>query len=809
MSDTNLESWIAKTQKLIKLDYEEELEQNRVQCEKYSLKALEKSGFAIRKLVVTNTRIAFGRQLYQLAVPEEKKEEINLTTFGIGNGDIVIVTTQSETGSKLSGVVLKMGRTNLEVAFDPSLRELEIFDQAEYFNLIKIANDVTYRRLKATVDDMYKYSLKTYLIRMLFDNEPLLEPLTVLPPYEPYLAEEANVNEDDGIVWFNQNLNESQREAISFALHQRHLAVIHGPPGTGKTTTLTEVILQLVTRRQKVFCFAPSNVAVDNIFKQLLNASQALCSRFKLKKPFNFVRLGHPARVDDQLKNYALDQVVMHSDSSVVSDLRAELDQKMKSGGGGWSSRARRGELKELRQQIAQYESKAFKESLKDADVIFATLTSATLNGQLKYLVDGFEGGRDAFMFDVAIVDECAQALEVAAWIPLSHAKKCILAGDHQQLPATVVSQTAQDQGLGISLIERVVHNLYASCPGKVIRMLTIQYRMNHLIMDWPSEFFYQGRLIASESVRDRRLLPSKLGKTSEPLPVIRLIDTIGCDMYELELDDSLSKGNKYEADIVCLYIRSLLDAGIAPTEIGVISPYRLQTSMIEARCRQQYSDSICNNLEINSVDAFQGREKEVIILSLVRSNDQCEIGFLIEQRRLNVAITRARSHLVVIADSGTVTKESKALESFIDYCYTHADIISAADYLVDMEQFDDLKIELKGKTTTASSKEATKNQKKERKNRNYNKKDPIKAKIPLKNVNLETSKTNRLTPEQIRQQLETFMGDNDNFELKLPETLNSFERRMVHEICDEFGLTHESVGEHPNRQLIITKSAN
>ena len=536
---------------------------------------LETSGFAIRTLIITNHRNAFSRILYQFSLPPTKKDEVNLTTFGITNGDIVAVTTQSETGSKLSGVVLKMTRNSMEVAFDPNSKELILFDQAEFFNLIKIANDVTYRRLKATVDDLYKCSMKTYLVNMLFGNEPLQEPLNDLSPYTiPLLGEEPE-DEEDGIVWFNQNLNESQKEAILFSLRQRHLAVIHGPPGTGKTTTLTEVIMQLITRGEKVFCFAPSNVAVDNMFKQLLNASQAMSARFKLKKPFNFVRLGHPARVDDQLKNFALDQVVMNSDSSVVSDLRAELDQKTKggpSGSGGPGRWYHRGELKELRQQIAQYETKAFTESLKEANVVFATLTGATLNGQLKYLRDAISDRSNSFMFDVAIVDECAQSLEAAAWIPLSHAKKCILAGDHKQLPATIISHEAADQGLSISLMERIVHRLYADCPEKVCRMLTIQYRMNHLIMDWPSEFFYEGKLVAGESVKDRRLMPAKKGKEQmEPFPVIRLIDTVGCDMYELELEDSLSKGNKYEADIVCLYIRSLLDSGISPLEIGII----------------------------------------------------------------------------------------------------------------------------------------------------------------------------------------------------------------------------------------------
>lgn len=257
---------------------------------------------------------------------------------------------------------------------------------------------------------------------------------------------------------------------------------------------------------------------------------------------------------------------------------------------------------------------------------------------------------------------------------------------------------------------------------------------------------------------------------------------------------------------------------------------------MIAARCRQQFPDSICNSLEINSVDAFQGREKEVIILSLVRSNDSGNIGFLIEERRLNVAITRARSHLVVVGDSGTVTQESAALKSFMDYCYEHADVITATDYLGEMDKFDELKIEMKGKTKEVNAKEVKsknmkangKNLKKDKKNAKLPKKGPAKGKPPTTagpndeakdgspdcdeaiksdgNAEHEKKRTEERS-KQIRAQLERFLADASETVLKLPEALNSFERRLAHELCAELGgLTHQSVGDHPSRQLIVSK---
>lgn len=234
---------------------------------------------------------------------------------------------------------------------------------------------------------------------------------------------------------------------------------------------------------------------------------------------------------------------------------------------------------------------------------------------------------------------------------------------------------------------------------------------------------------------------------------------------------------------------------------------------MIAARCRQQFADAVCNALEINSVDAFQGREKEVIILSLVRSNDSGTIGFLIEARRLNVAITRARSHLVVIGDSGTVTQESAALASFIDYCYEHADVVTATDYLQAMDAFDELKIELRGRTKEVNAKEVKgsrggKSGKggKDKKNAKHLPKIPTKTSSEKPFTSLKPKANDEERRQELLTQLEKFIADSEATELKMPLTLNSYERRLVHELADSLSLAHESLGEAPNRQLIVKK---
>lgn len=529
----------------------------RILYEKHSLKELEHCGYAIRRLEFVSQRSSLGKLMVKLAPAScSSGKDVNLTTMGITKGDPVAISVQNETQLLQLGTVLQVKSQWIEVAFNDE-GDFEFLHQNDCFNVIRVKNDVTYRRLKQCLDHLYKNSHKTYLVEMLFGARPLMDPLTTLPPYSVDSLQRSSIEEEEPIVWFNDNLNSSQKEAIDFALRQRHLAIIHGPPGTGKTTTLTEVILQLITRGLKVLVCAPSNVAVDNIFKQLLSASQQMTAKFRLRKSPNFVRLGNPARVDPFIQPYCLDAVVYQGKGSLVSELETELDAAKNESFRNYSK------MKSLRKELFKYKAKIFEETLKSAEVIFSTLTSANLDGQLKHLVTG---DWNQFSWDVVLVDECAQAMEAASWIPLAHTNKAILAGDHHQLPMTIVSPEAERLGLGISLIERALE-LFSHSEDKLVRMLTVQYRMNRVIMNWSSGYFYQDRLTAHESVEERRLVSKR---TSQPLPVMRLIDTTGCDMYEMQLEDqSLSKGNKYEADIVCLYIQTLLEEGVAPGQIG------------------------------------------------------------------------------------------------------------------------------------------------------------------------------------------------------------------------------------------------
>lgn len=438
------------------------------------------------------------------------------------------------------------------------------------------------------------------------------------------------------------SLNAPQQEAVRLALAARHLALIHGPPGTGKTTTVVELIRRAVHRGDRVLACAPSNLAVDNIFEKLLAAG------------VKAVRLGHPARVLPELRAHTLDlMVAAHPDIRLARKLVKEALGLFRQAGRYTRARpepgarqAARQEARSLLADARRLEAQAVEQILDGADVLCATTTG---------LDSDLLGTR---RFDLAVIDEACQSVEPGCWIPLLRCDRVVLAGDHCQLPPTVVSAEAATAGLGVSIFER----LMALYGPRVARRLTLQYRMHQAIMDFSSLEFYDAELEADESVRAHRLcdLP---GVASGPLTEtpVEFIDTAGAG-YDEELEpDGESRLNHQEASLVARRVKMLLDAGLAAGDIAVIAPYAAQVRLL----REQLDVPA---LEIDSVDGFQGREKEAVVISMVRSNASGEIGFLADTRRMNVALTRARRKLLVIGDSATLSHNafySRLLEYF------------------------------------------------------------------------------------------------------------------------------------------------
>ena len=430
-------------------------------------------------------------------------------------------------------------------------------------------------------------------------------------------------------------LNDSQLSALKKVNASESVAFIHGPPGTGKTTTLVQAIAMAVKNEGQVLVSAPSNAAVDLLAEKLGDVG------------LNVLRVGHPARVTEQALSKTLDaRIAAHSNYPELKDLRKKMEQvkakalKFKKNFGYQEKQERRmlmQESKLLKADADMLEFYIVTDLLNKSDVICCTLVGAS-HPVLK--------GRK---YKTAFIDEAAQALEPACWIPMLRTQRIVFAGDHCQLPPTIKSAEAAKSGLAITLFEKGI----SKHPG-MSALLQTQYRMNENIMEFSSKWFYDGKLIAHESVKNGLLRPYE-----SPLD---FIDTAGAGYDESQDPETLSRYNEEEANLTIRLVEKLIEeVGLnewveEKITIGIITPYRAQVNYL-----QKLSDSspIIDTLDklvtVNTVDAFQGQERDVIVISLVRSNGKGEVGFLGDIRRTNVAMTRARKKLIIIGDSATL----------------------------------------------------------------------------------------------------------------------------------------------------------
>ena len=439
-------------------------------------------------------------------------------------------------------------------------------------------------------------------------------------------------------------LNPLQRAAVDRILAANELAIVHGPPGTGKTTTLVEAIRGLVRRdREKVLVTAPSNTAVDLLSERLSDIG------------LNVLRVGNPARVSSHLNALTLDsRMAAHPTMKEIKRLKKQaaeyrdMAHKYKRNFGKTERDQRKAlfdEARNILKEVERSEQFILEDLLAKTQVVAATLVGAN-----HYTVRGMRYG-------TVVIDEAGQAPEPACWIPIVKAPRLVLAGDHCQLPPTILSDEAARKGLSTTLLEKCV----ALHPGAVT-LLEEQYRMNTAIMHYSSSYFYEGRLKAHASVADRILLP-------EERPFV-FVDTAGCGYEEKNEDGGISNPEEaaFVAGMVSRLIRQLLEEHHLTPEklptIGVISPYRYQVNVLRDLLLPHPSaaaglphHSAADSLTVNTIDSFQGQERDVIFISLTRSNADNRIGFLSEIRRMNVAMTRARKKLVVIGDSATLSQ--------------------------------------------------------------------------------------------------------------------------------------------------------
>jgi len=637
----------ARMAPLVEMEKDAEVEQAQEMAGQVSLAFAQSKGFVLANLKCVGVEGGLlGRSLIKM-VGNKNNGQDPLPASKMSPSDVVEIRQHKGDGAPIvEGVVFRMDDSSITVAVDdlPDDAALDV-----PLRVVRLANEVTYKRLRETLDVLSRGA----------DIDPERFPGAALA--DVLFGRRDPAFDDKEFEWdaVNAGLDDSQKAAVSLALQAKDVALIHGPPGTGKTTAVVEAILQEVGRGSRVLAASASNVAVDNLVERLKGAQGSL----------KVVRVGHPARLLPQVLDSSLEALVLRSDNSALArDCRDEIRGLLRQMGKleRWKKAERReisGELRKLRKEERQRQEKAVEEVLGQAQVVACTLTglqARSMRGQ---------------KFDVCFIDEAAQALEVACWGGLLRARKCVLAGDHLQLPPTVVSPQAEKAGLGVTLFERV-HGMYGET---VSEMLTTQYRMNADIMDWSSAQLYGGRLGAHPSVASHDLgslgvrLPEGAGDDPE-LPVLMLVDTAGCEMDEAA-DEAGSKFNPGEARVVMALVRRLVRAGLQAGDIGVITPYSAQVGVL----RELRGESL-PGLEISTVDGFQGREKEAVVISTVRCNSEGGVGFLSDRRRMNVAVTRARRHCCLVGDSETVGKDG-FLKTLISHFEDRAEYHSAEEF--------------------------------------------------------------------------------------------------------------------------------
>ena len=618
-----MKKYIKNLIRLINYERDAEIELMTHEISTMSGQKREELGRAINKVKGKRLGKELGMQIVQFGRSERIDTEISV-------GDMVLISTDNPLRSDLTGTVTEKGARFIKVAFDKRVPKWAIKKKVR---LDLYANDVTFRRME---DNLKHLSLKgkNALEYILNERNPKKNRPT---PYIDYI---------------DKSLNKSQKSAVENALSCENFFLIHGPFGTGKTRTLVELISQETRQNHKVLATAESNAAVDNILERLME-----------NKKLNLTRLGHPQRVSKHNITQTLAYKVENHDlNKKIKRIHKKIDNLIEKrgvhtkptpqyrrgygdydilynaskgkGGRGISPEKMKSmakwieinqEVDEAHDEIKRIENKMIRDIIEKSDVILSTNSSAALEAISRV------------KFDVAIIDEASQATIPSVLIPIAKAHRFILAGDHKQLPPTIIS--AKAGALEKTLFEELI-KMY---PFKS-QLLNVQYRMNRLLMEFPNREFYNSGLKSDSSVDDITI--NDILNSAHDEEALLFIDTSDVDDYgESHLKDSKSIINKVEADIAVNLANDYLTAGVSPEDIGIISPYADQVKIIQER----------TPVEVKTVDGFQGREKEIIIISTVRSNDNENIGFLKDLRRLNVAITRAKRKLIIIGHKDTL----------------------------------------------------------------------------------------------------------------------------------------------------------
>ena len=622
MSEKSAIAQLQQQRHLLQLEYQEEKETYRRQTESIGLARKVTRGDAWFPLLIGRTHYNSVNQ-YCIEVTRRGDEEID-HNFEYGK-PVVFFSAEAPGGDlkqatsiryfNFTGTISFVDGNRMVVAI-PEGHALELQNAQTTVGVQLFFDETSFRIMFDALERVInaKGNRLAYLRDLFYSHKPA-ETFTFEPMRFPWL-------------------NSSQERAVNAVLRAKDVQVLHGPPGTGKTTTLVEAINETLMRETQVLVCAQSNTAVDWISEKLVDCG------------IQVLRLGNPTRVNDKMLSFTYEhRFADHPDYPKLWQVRRtirEMRRRRRESGEQFHQRLNR--LKEL---AVELEVRINADTFGQVRVIASTLVGAGHK-----LLDGRK-------FDTVFIDEAAQALEAACWIPIRRASRVIFAGDHCQLPATVKSLEALKGGLGTTLMERIVKN-----KPECVSLLEVQYRMNDEIMQFSSDYFYHGRMKSTPEVAHRLIHEGDAPILWFDTSTINLGEDDPYDFKEQFIGESFGRVNKGEANLTISLLQiyfqrigkqRILDDRI---DVGIISPYRAQVQYLRRLIKKRnFFKPYRHLISVNTVDGFQGQERDVILISMVRANDKGQIGFLRDLRRMNVAMTRARMKLFILGDAPTLTR--------------------------------------------------------------------------------------------------------------------------------------------------------